>query len=518
MSGKTGSKVKEFFHTGIFLQFTTYSLFKIWIKMIRVKFIFAFLAGLFFIAAISAQDQPISNITLQPNIIMIMADDMGWGDVGFNGNQAIKTPELDRLASKGVILNRFYSAATVCSPTRGSCITGRNPFRYGIYLANVGTLKQEEVSIAEILKQYGYTTGHFGKWHLGSLSDDLPDGRRGGKDKLAFSPPWNHGFDVCFSNEQAVPTWDPMKNQPFSNPTRYWVGYQEFATENLEGDDSRVIMDRVIPFIRSAASNNQPFIALVWFHAPHSPVVAGESFKKMYSEYDENKQHYYGCITAMDMQVGRLYNELEKLGIDKNTLITFNSDNGPAGAGPTSVPESQMPGGRNQGETGGFTGRKGTLYEGGVRVPGFVVWPEKITEGQKIDFPLVTSDFFPTILSILGIELPKRPYDGINIFPALQGKMETRPDYIGFQSHIDASLVSQQYKLLVKNANNINGGKVTRAAAPDKIYELFDLINDKYETNNIAAQHPDIVAQMKKALDEWMESCKQSDNGTDYQD
>ena len=435
----------------------------------------------------------------RPNIILLMADDLGWGDVGFNGNKVIKTPGLDQMARAGVVFDRFYAGSAVCSPTRGSCISGRNPYRYGIYVANVGMMKKEEITISEVAKKVGYTTAHFGKWHLGTFSKTIPDGRRGGT-AAAYSPPWENGFDQCFSTEQAVPTWDPMKNQTFKNPTRYWTGPGQYANDNLDGDDSRVMMDRVIPFIRNAAKKDTPFLAVVWFHAPHSPVVAGPQYLKMYKQYDQNKQHYYGCITAMDEQVTRLREELKALNITDNTLITFCSDNGPAGEGGGTL---QHPGARQQGETGGFRGRKGVLYEGGLRVPGIMVWPSHIKEGQHTDFPAVTSDYFTTILALWGFELPKRPYDGMNLMPAIDGKITERPGYIGFQIPTQQSIVTQNYKLIT----------------PDKkVFELYYLPGDKYEQKDIAAAHPDIVEQMKKELFQWIESCKNSNKGDDYKD
>lgn len=446
----------------------------------------------------------------RPNIILLMADDLGWGDVGFNGNTIIKTPGLDRLAKAGVVLDRFYSASPVCSPTRGSWITGRTPYRYGIYWANTGFMKKEEVTIAEVLRELGYTTAHFGKWHLGTMSDSIPDARRGGKGNAFYSPPWDNGFDVCFSTEAAVPTWNPMKNQEYNAPSRYWEARNQYATDNLEGDDSRVMMDRVIPFIKNATSKKQPFLAVVWFHAPHSPVVAGEPYKQMYAEYDDNKQHYYGCITAMDEQIGRLQDELARMGIDKNTILMFSSDNGPAGEGGG---VKQHPGQRQQGVTGGFRGRKGSLYEGGVRVPTVISWPAKLPRGQRVSFPMVSSDMFSTILATLNVDLPPRPYDGMNILPAILGQVEVRAKYIGFQTPSEASLVSHQYKLIMKKpkANAAQGND-----GPAKSFELYDLINDKYETKNITESHPDVVQEMNQFLIEWMASCKRSGEGHDY--
>lgn len=217
-----------------------------------------------------------------------MADDLGWGDVGFNGNTVIKTPGLDKLAASGIVLDRFYSGALVCSPTRGSWLTGRHAFRYGIYFANSGYLKSQEITLAEVMKMNGYTTGHFGKWHLGAISNTIPDGRRGGAGTQFLSTPWDNGFDECFSTEQAVPTWNPMENQSLENLTRYWTGPGVYETENLDGDDSRVIMDRALAFIEKAIKLDKPFFTVIWFHTPHSPVVAGPRYTDMYKQYDEN--------------------------------------------------------------------------------------------------------------------------------------------------------------------------------------------------------------------------------------
>ena len=251
-----------------------------------------------------------------------MCDDLGWGDVGFNGNQTIKTPHLDAMSRSGMRFTRFYAAAPVCSPTRGSCITGRHPFRYGVFFANTGHMLPRELTLAELLRGKGYATGHFGKWHLGTLTKTEKDANRGGpKGAEHYSPPQDNGFDICFSTESKVPTWDPMIKppaargtwwDPVTDPaeernygTGYWDQQGQRVTENLRGDDSRVIMDRAIPFIRQAVDDGKPFFTIVWFHAPHLPVVAGPKYSAMYEGHDKFAQHYSGCITALDEQVGR---------------------------------------------------------------------------------------------------------------------------------------------------------------------------------------------------------------------
>ncbi|MHC4507427.1 MAG: sulfatase family protein, partial [Planctomycetota bacterium] len=360
----------------------------------------------------------------KPNIILCMADDLGWGDTGFNGNSIIKTPNLDAMARAGMRFTRFYSGAPVCSPTRGSCLTGRHPYRYGIFFANAGHTREEEITLAEALKTQGYATGHFGKWHMGTLTTKEKDSNRGGpRGAKHYSPPWENGFDVCFSTEAKVPTWDPMKspNTDKAYGTYYWRQDGTKETENLQGDDSRVIMDRAVPFIREAVEAGESFFAVVWFHTPHLPVLAGPQYRRMYSQYSEDEQHYYGCITAMDEQMGRLRRELRGLGVADNTMVWFCSDNGPEGKDGKS--------GRTRGSAGPFRGRKRSLFEGGVRVPGLLEWPARVKAGRTTDLPCSTSDYFPTVLDVLGFSMKGQPepIDGVSLLPLIEGRMTKRP-------------------------------------------------------------------------------------------
>jgi arylsulfatase A-like enzyme len=447
-----------------------------------------------------------------PNVVLIMADDLGWGDVGFNGNTLIHTPHLDELARQGLRLTRFYAAAPVCSPTRGSCLTGRHPYRYGVFHANVGHLRQAEWSLAELLREHGYATGHFGKWHLGTLTTEILDSNRGGpRQPQHFAPPWEHGFETCFSTEAKVPTWDPMRKparrvaRTWWNPlqdrsdaasygTRYWANGQP-VEDNLGGDDSRVIMDRVIPFVRGAVRDGKPFLAVVWFHAPHLPVVAGPRYTARYAQYDKYRQHYYGCITALDEQVGRLWRELDQLRVRQRTLLAFCSDNGPEG-------DESAPG-----ATGGLRGRKRSLFEGGIRVPAVIVWPERISAGTTTDGIACTSDYLPTIAAALDIQPPgDRPLDGVSLLPLLEGRSLRPSRAIGLQTSRQAAWVEQRWKLVCQ---------LNRAgtAVSDM---LFDLPADRSEQRDVAAEHPEVVARMAADLEAWQASCRRSLAGTDY--
>lgn len=461
----------------------------------------------------------------RPNVILVMCDDLGYGDVGFNGNEVIRTPHLDALAGEGLRFTRFYAGGPVCSPTRGTCLTGRHYSRYGITHANRGRLPTQEITLAEICRQSGYRTGHFGKWHVGTLTRTEPDANRGGPEHPdEYSPPWLHGFDVCFSTESKVPTWDPMispeefrpdgrprwgtPGEPFG--TAYWDERGQRVTENLRGDDSRVIADRAEAFIRSAAAEGKPFLAVVWFHAPHTPVVAGERYRAMYADRCEDEQHYYGCITAMDEQVGRLNALVKELGVEQETAIWFCSDNGPEGR------EDLESNGRCRGVTGGLRGRKRSLFEGGVGVPALVKWPGVAKPGAVCDQPASTLDYLPTVADALGWEMPDdRPIDGCSLLDLLAGRDEARDKPIPYR-FLDTqramfgaptfAWTAGRWKLLTNLSDD--GGEDL----------LFDLVEDRFETVNRIADEPARAAEMRGQVARFMDSCRASHRGEDYRE
>ena len=451
-----------------------------------------------------------------PNIILIMSDDQGWGDVGYNGHPHLKTPHLDAMAQNGTVFTRFYSAGSVCSPTRASVMTGRHPERMGICSANCGHIKSQEITLAEMVKEKGYRTGHFGKWHLGTLTKDIRDANRGGKKEndIHYSPPWDHGFDVSFVTESKVPTWNPMitpsesaedvkttllEGGPFG--TYYWTGPGRRVTQNLKGDDSRVIMDRVIPFIEESVNNHQAFLSIIWFHAPHLPVLTGEKFRSLYSELSEDQQHYYGVISAMDEQVGRLRKKLKSLGVADNTLIFFTSDNGPETS--KEVRHKNIPYGRAQGITKGLRGRKRSLHEGGIRVPGIAEWPGKIPSGTRVDLPCFTSDYFPTIAYILGIDLEKyqRPYDGENLTSYWNKKKIKRAQPLAFRFNKQYALIDNEFKLYgISNQSS----------------QLYHLGQDAGEKNDLSSIQPKKLETLERLYRDWNLSIQNSNAGGDY--
>jgi arylsulfatase A-like enzyme len=216
----------------------------------------------------------------------------------------------------------------------------------------------------------------------------------------------------------------------------------------------------------------------------------------MYSQYSDDEQHYYGCVTAMDEQMGRLRNQLRESGIADNTMVWFCSDNGPEG--------KDGKRGRTRGSAGSLRGRKRSLFEGGVCVPGLLEWPARVKSGKVTDIPCCTSDYFPTVLDVLNIKIKgqPKPIDGVSLLPLIKGKMKKRPVPIGFESGSQLSLTDNRYKIYSKNKG--------------KTYMLFDLVEDPGEKKDLAAEKPQILQSMKATLTKWRNSCKDSLAGKDY--
>lgn len=466
----------------------------------------------------------------RPNIILVMTDDQGIGDVAYYGNPVVKTPNLDSMAAEGVRLDRFYAAAPVCSPTRGSCLTGRHPFRYGIEWAGENGLPAGEITLAETLSKAGYATGHFGKWHIGQMSKTIKQTYFPGDkaDPKHYSPPWENGYQTTFATAASVPTYNPyFHNSPeLGQPgykfimdqavahgdtsglrirESYWTGPGQFVDENLAGENACILMDRAIDFIGKSAAVKKPFFTTIWFHTPHTPIVAGDEMRALYPNESIERQHWFGCLTAMDRQVGRLRSELRRLGVADNTIVWFCSDNGPSYI-------------HEHNSSGEFRGKKATLWEGGVRVPGIIEWPAKLKGKRALDAPMSTSDFYPTCLAAAGVEVdPAQPViDGENVLPILTGKKAKRGSYIAFQAPVmnnknvfakkgslQMCLQSDRFKLASFDAG--------------KTWLLFDIINDKGEETNIAEKHPEVVKEMAAYLSKWRESCANSSKGNDYQ-
>ncbi len=327
----------------------------------------------------------------RPNIVLVMADDQGWGDMAYQGHPVLKTPHFDRAAAAGLRFDRFYAAAPVCSPTRASVLTGRHPNRSGVFRWGY-PLRPQEITLAEVLKTAGYMTAHFGKWHLGSVRNASP------------AHPGVNGFDHWLSAPNFFDNDPILSRQGFAVPTR--------------GESSEVTVDAALGWIREQAEGGRPFLAVVWFGSPHSPHRAAERFRALYADEPERLQNFYGEISGMDHAFGKLRDALGQLGIREKTILWYSSDNG-------ALPRV--------GSAGGFRGAKGDVYEGGLLVPAILEWPERIREPRTIQARCNTSDIYPTLLDLVGVKVARQPtLDGESLLPLLDGKATRRSQPMGF--------------------------------------------------------------------------------------
>jgi arylsulfatase A-like enzyme len=432
----------------------------------------------------------------KPNVVLIMADDQGWGDTSYNGHPELKTPHLDELAKSGARLNRFYTAHFNCSPTRASVMTGRHPHRMGTFSPG-SPIRAQEVTVAKVLQSAGYATGHFGKWHLNGKNGDKNTTAMPGRAIMADDPlsPGKLGFDEWVSADNFFDL-DPV------------LGRQG-VPEKFQGDSSDITTDEALKFIKKQATAGKPFLTVVWFGSPHVPHQALPADKAAYSHLSEAEQNYYGELTAVDRSVGRLRAALRDLKVADNTILWYNSDNGGA-AGPKS--------------TGNLRGKKGQLWEGGVRVPGLVEWPARIPQSFVSEMPCSTLDIYPTVLEATGTAALTQiqPLDGISLLPMLERKSDTRSKAIPFIGHADqptshATLLSWPYKLHL-NAR-MEGNAKRKKKAPDAGTApvlLYDVSKDPNETTDLAKQEPERVAQMTAELNTWKASVLKSLSGADY--
>jgi arylsulfatase A-like enzyme len=411
-----------------------------------------------------------------PNIVLCMADDQGWGDVSYNGLTQIQTPVLDSMAAAGMRFNRFYAEQS-CSPTRAAVMTGRHPNRMGVFWPGM-PLRRQEVTIAQAAKAAGYVTGHFGKWHLNGIAGP-------GKPISLSDPlgPGPFGFDEWFS----------VSN--FFNVN--WTFSRKGTNVKVPGDGSDAIVAESLKFIGDMAGQKKPFLAVIWFGAPHAPHIALPADVKA-----AGGSGYFGQILGIDRSMGTLRSGLRKLGIAENTLVWYCSDNG-------GWIDPARP--NDNGVSGGLRGRKGDMYEGGIRVPAVIEWPAQIKRPMVTDMPAGVIDIYPTIVDILKAKVPHQvePLDGISLAPLLDGQIKQRPRPMGFWQCLGGASTDSG-----PSAWSDNQYKLVKAA-PGK-YELYDLTVDLGEQTDVAATHPEIVKRMKVELENWQQSVLRSYRGEDY--
>jgi arylsulfatase A len=406
----------------------------------------------------------------QPNFIVILADDLGWGDLGCYGHPVIKTPNLDKLASEGMRFTQCYSASAVCSPSRSAILTGRTPYRNGVFTwipqDSQLHLRPTEITIATLLRRIGYTTCHVGKWHLNGMFNSPKQPQ-----------PNDHGFDWWLATQNNA-------GPNHKNPTNFvrngkWLGKQE-------GFSSHIVVNEAIDWLKNERDKAKPFCMSVWFHEPHAIIETDPKYQALYPDLvksDPDKAQHHGNISQMDAAVGMLLKALEELNLGENTFIIFTSDNGPEGDGVS---------GRNRGSTGGLRGRKRSVYEGGIRVAGIMRWPGKIRPGSTCDEPIIGSDIFTSLCAVSGIKTPQdRPIDGVNFLPAFEGKNIERKTPMYFRCNIAPEPL--KISMRVGNWSIHADEKLTK-------FELYNLKNDIKQTTDLAAKESAKFEEMRERL------------------
>ncbi len=424
----------------------------------------------------------------RPNILVVLCDDLGYGDLACYGNPDVETPNLDRFAKEGLRLTSCYSAAPNCSPARTGLMTGRTPYRVGTYnwipMDSPMHVKASEITVATLLKKHGYTTAHSGKWHL--------NGRFNQPDQ---PQPSDHGFEHWFSTQNnALPN--------HHDPVNFVRNGKEVG--KLEGYAADLVAQEAIGWLTEKRDKQKPFFLYVCFHEPHEPIASAPKYKERYARFnDPARAAHHGNITQMDAAFGRLMAALDEQNLRENTAVVFTSDNGPA-ITPT----------HPYGSAGPLRSKKGFLYEGGIRVPGIIRWPGQIQAGSESDEPVCGVDLLPTVCALTGIVLPKdRKIDGSDIRPLFEGKTVSRKTPLYWQFHFVASgpqvaLRDGDWKILAytDGENPKPGSSITREtmehvdSANLKSFELYNLKEDIGETKDLAETEPERLAEMKDRL------------------
>ncbi len=419
----------------------------------------------------------------RPNIVFVFADDLGWGDLGCYGNTRIRTPNLDRLAREGTLFTQFYVNSGVCSPSRAAVMTGQYPARHRIH-GHFAThennrrrgmpdwLDPAVPTVTRLLKAAGYATAHFGKWHLGH-GEGAPD-------------PGAYGIDDHRTYNSVGPSWEDADDPYF------------------RARSSALIVDEAIRFIRE--HRDGPFYVNVWTLVPHATLNPTKEQMEPYLRFGPRRvPHvgtapiYYGSVSDLDQQVGRLVAAIDELGLKERTLILFSSDNGPEDIHIRNANHSGI------GSVGPLRGRKRSLYEGGVRVPFIVRWPGHVPAGQVDDESVVTGiDLLPTFCALAGAEIPPdHKLDGEDRSGVLLGRPSprTKPIFWEWRFRIFGHVSNMSPMLAVRD------GKWKLLMNPDRSrVELYDIPADPRESDNVAGEHPDVVERLAKLVLEWQKT------------
>ncbi|MFH1923097.1 MAG: arylsulfatase [Planctomycetota bacterium] len=405
----------------------------------------------------------------RPNVLLVMPDDQGYGDLGFHGNERIDTPVMDRLARESTRFDRFF-VCPLCTPSRASLLTGRYYLRTGVASVTRGleTLRSEEVTIAEVLKSAGYATGCFGKWHLGEHYPNHPNGQ---------------GFDEFFGM-----------------PTGHWDNYFDPVLDHngrpvrTTGYITDVLTDAAIRFVEE--HRDRPFFCYVPYNAPHTPLQVSDAYFDKYKArgLDDRTAAIYGMVENIDENLGRLIGKLDELELAENTIVLFLSDNGPEG------PEGSR-------YNAGMRGMKGRVHEGGVRVPLFVRWPGRIRAGAVVGRIAAHVDLLPTIAELCKVPMPEtRPLDGRSLVPLVEGQAGDWPDRMIFSRMPNWKRLVSYREPVIDDLEPFPAAVRTqrwRIVNEGSGWELYDMTADPGQTTNVAPENPKIVDRLTNAYQAW---------------
>ena len=398
----------------------------------------------------------------KPNIVVFLADDMGWGDSATYGHELIQTPNLDKLASQGVKFTQCYSACGVCSPSRSAILTGRTPYRNGVYRHLSGNheahLRSSEITYPKLLKTIGYETCHVGKWHLNSRQQfNTPK----------YPQPGDHGYDYWMATHNNA---EPSHENP-NNFVRNGKPVGE-----LKGFSAPLVAAEASRWLSEVRDDSKPFALSIWIHEPHAPIATDSKFSSLYG--DHKNSTYMGNITQLDHALGKVMSALDAEGVSDNTLLIFTSDNGPVA--------------KHGGTTGGLRGGKRSDHEGGIRVPGLARWPGHIKPATVSDVPVIGTDIFATVLDIAGIPLPAdRTIDGVSMLPAFDGKPLDRKVPLFWRTHV--SPPSDRVALRIGDWKLVGDETLTK-------FQLYEIQKDWKEETDLSKKMPQRTDSMKKQL------------------
>jgi arylsulfatase A len=399
----------------------------------------------------------------RPNIVLFLADDLGYGELGCYGNEAAITPNLDRFARDGLRLTDCHSACPVCSPSRAAILTGRHPYRTGVFTwipeGSPIHLRTSEIAIPTVLRDAGYDTCHVGKWHL-----------NGRFNRPEQPQPNDHGYAWWLATQNnAAPS--------HAFPDNFVRNGESIG----KADDysALFVAKEAVSWLTKKRDPHKPFFLAVWTHEPHYPIASAARYEQLHTGINDPAERTYRAnVTQLDDAFGMVMQALDDVGAADDTLVFFTSDNGPEGDG------AKGPG---RGLTGGLRERKRSVYEGGHRVPGLVRWPGRIQPGAESDLPVIGSDVFPTVLAAAGLAPPAgRKLDGVNLLPALGGSSIERPEPLYWRWGGKVAYREGDWKLVADEA----------LAKP----ELYNLATDRAEAHDLAEREPQRLAGMLERL------------------